>query len=130
MKYLLILIMTLPFGASAQQNRLTFTIPVADITTDTSIAFSISENQKWSMQINSVSLTGTLDGAVELENSNDGVNFNTLAGFTTYNLTSADTSSSFESATFTHRVFRFTITKNLLTGGSLVFIFNGKPSNP
>ena len=109
---------------NAQQ--LTFTVLITDISTDTTVSFTMPNNIVWSAQVNSVSLTGVLDGTFILQQSNDGTNFNTLAGFTTLTLNAANASTSYEKASFSHKIFAFKITKVGLTGGSVVVVFNFK----
>jgi len=121
--FFLILFVACCFNGMAQSNTLVFTVPIASIGTDTTINFSLSNNVVWSCQINSVALTGTLDGTVDLEQSNDGVNFNALAGFVTHTLNVADASLSFENDFFSHSRFQIRLTKNNLTGGIVTFIF-------
>ena len=119
----LILFVACCFNGLAQSETLIFTVPIASIGTDTTITFSLSDNVVWGLQINSVALTGTLDGTVDLLQTNDGVNFNALAGFVTHTLASANASLSFENDFFSHSRFQIKLTKNNLTGGTVTFIF-------
>lgn len=124
MKNIYLLAIGLLLGSVAYpQTVLEFTVAVTDISTDTTINFKMPNIVNWSMQINSVTLAGTLDGTVDLLQSNDRVNFNRLAGFSLYTLATADTSVSYESEKFTHQYFAFKITKNNLTGGNVKLFF-------
>lgn len=122
----LFLFIVCSFSGLTQSNTLVFTVPIASIGTDTTITFSISDNVVWGCQINAVSLTGTLDGTVNLLQSNDRVTFNQLSGFSTFTLVVANGSKSFENSHFSHKFFAITLTKNGLTGGNVDFLFTYK----
>ena len=112
MKKLLFILLLASFSCYAQQETLTFTVNVANIGTDTTISLSLSDNAVWSAQVNTVSLTGTLDATFDLLQSNNAVDFNRLAGFSLLTLATATGSQSFESATMSHKRFAFKIIKN------------------
>jgi hypothetical protein len=74
-----------------------------------------------SCQVVSEGLTGTLDGAVDLQQSNDGKNYD-LLGIQT-SLTSADESNTLQKADWSGKYLGALITKNGLTGGTLKLYF-------
>ncbi|MFQ5786718.1 MAG: hypothetical protein ACE5H1_01930 [Thermodesulfobacteriota bacterium] len=82
------------------------------------------EEEKVTTQLIWSSLTGTLDGVVKLQGSNDEVNYDDLGLSKTLN--SASNSHSFIDFEFGHEFLRAKLTVNGLTGGNLTIIIKPK----
>lgn len=74
-----------------------------------------------SCQVVAEGLTGTLDGTVDLQQSNDGENYDTLGVQAT--TSSANGSETLSKADFSGKYLGALITKNGLTGGTIKLVF-------
>jgi len=75
-----------------------------------------------SCQVVSVGLAGTLNGTVDLRQSNDGTNYDTI-GSTQTALNSANASNTVEKSSFSGKYLGALITKGGITGGVIKLIF-------
>lgn len=106
----------------------TRTVNIASLGVDDRINIPFSETAEWSLQVNWTSITGTKDGVIQLQQSNDGTNWNDMAlSPSSYTLASANGTTAFEKEKFTGLYFAIKITKNSMTGGMIEFILNIKP---
>lgn len=106
----------------------TRTVDVSALGAEERVNIPFSETAEWSLQINFTSITGTTDGVLQLQQSNDGTNWNDMALTpSSYTISAANGTTAFEKATFTGKYLAIKITKNNMTGGTLEFILNIKP---
>jgi len=104
-------------------NSTTYTI--ADATKTWNTFFSNGAN--WSLQVVWAGLTGTLDGTIQLQGSNDGENFDNLPGVSSATLSTASGSQSFRKDKYDFKYFRVLFTKNNLSNtGTLKILLNIK----
>lgn len=106
-------------------NDFTTAYTIADVSKTFTANFSNKNN--WSLQVVWAGLTGTLDGTIQLQGSNDGVNFDNLSGTSSLSLSSANGSGSFRKDKFDFKYFRVLFTKNNLNNaGTLKMLLNIK----
>lgn len=89
-------------------------------------SINVSDEFSWgaqlvSCQVVSEGLTGTLNGTVDLQQSNDGVNYD-LLGIQT-NLSVANGSNTLQKSDFSGKYLGVLITKSSLSGGKIKLIF-------
>ena len=88
---------------------------------------NFSNSGNWSLQVIWAGLTGILDGTVQLQGSNDGINFDNLSGVSNLVLITASGSGSFRKDKFDFKYFRVLFTKNNLNNtGTLKLLLNIK----
>lgn len=106
-------------------NDNTTTYTIADATKHWTTHFSNKNN--WSLQIVWAGLTGTLDGTIQLQGSNNGVNFDNLPNNSSLVLNSANDSDSFRKDKYDFKYFRVLFIKNNLNNaGTLKILLNIK----
>ena len=70
------------------------------------------------------SLTGTLDGVINLYSSNDNVNFELLDNFTPIAVTTANDSASVFKSFYSFKYLRIEFVKNSITGGDFTYLIS------